>query len=143
MLPKGSLLRPPALMTKVYGPLRRTYSFRLPGLVRGSEHSAIIRAMKPQIGVRFAGPDKLVHLIEAGEVVQRLGRGFADLFHRPAQAGADFPDGNQPVSFTLHGLFSHAPETRPREHQPPVRGNVMANLTLEEQPSVQRFGGST
>ena len=27
-----------------------------------------------QVGVRFAGPDKLVHLIEAGEVVQRLGR---------------------------------------------------------------------
>ena len=30
------------------GPLTRLYSFRLPGLVRGSEHSAIIRAMKPR-----------------------------------------------------------------------------------------------
>ena len=37
-----------------------------------------------KIGVRFAGPDKLIHLVEAGEVVQRLGRGFADLFHRTA-----------------------------------------------------------
>ena len=29
---------------------RRTYSFRLPGLVRGREHSAIVRAMKPRSG---------------------------------------------------------------------------------------------
>ncbi len=35
---------------KAYGPLRRTYSFRWPGLVRGSEHSAIRRAMKPRSG---------------------------------------------------------------------------------------------
>ena len=50
MLPKGSLLRPPALMTKVYGPLQRTYSFRLPGLVRGWLHSTNSRAMKPRSG---------------------------------------------------------------------------------------------
>ena len=33
-------------------------------------------------GVCFAGPDKLVHLVEAGEVVYRLGRGFVEHFHR-------------------------------------------------------------
>ena len=32
-------------------------------VVRGREHSTIIRAMKPRSGVRFTGPDKLVHLI--------------------------------------------------------------------------------
>ena len=48
-----------------------------------------------QIGIRFAGPDKLIHLVEAGVMVQRLGRGFADRFHRPIEAAEDFPDGNQ------------------------------------------------
>ena len=48
-----------------------------------------------KIGVRFAGTDKLVHLIEAGEVVPRLGRGIAERFHRPIEAAEDFPDGNQ------------------------------------------------
>ncbi len=33
-----------------------------------------------EIGVRFAAPDKLVHLIGLGEVVQRLGRCFAEFF---------------------------------------------------------------
>ena len=40
-----------------------------------------------EIGVRFAGADKLVHLIEAGEVVQRLGRGFAERLDGAAQIG--------------------------------------------------------
>ena len=39
---------------------------------------------KAPVGVRFAGTDKLVHLIEAGEVVQRLRRGFTKCFKRPA-----------------------------------------------------------
>ena len=34
----------------LYGPLTRLYWRRLPGLVRGSEHNAIIRAMKPRSG---------------------------------------------------------------------------------------------
>ena len=42
--------------------------------------------------------------------MHRLGRGFAEFFHRPAQAGHGFPDGNQAVPFTLQGLFSHAPQ---------------------------------
>ena len=50
--------------------------------------------------VRFTGPDKLT----------RLGRGFAKRFYR---AGEGFPDGNQAVSFTLHGFsFSHVPQIR-------------------------------
>ena len=59
-----------------------------------------------QVGVRFAGPDKLVHLIEAGEVVQRLGRGFADRLHRPAQIGEDITDRNQFTALTLRVVFS-------------------------------------
>ena len=54
--------------------MARLYRIRLPGLVRGRLHSASSRAMKPEIGVCFTGPDKLVHLIEAGEVVPGLGR---------------------------------------------------------------------
>ena len=57
-----------------------------------------------EIGVRFAGCDKLVHLIGLGEVVQRLGRGFAERLYRAAQAADDFTDRNQAVSFTLHGF---------------------------------------
>ena len=58
-----------------------------------------------EIGGRFAGPDKLIHLVEAGEVVQRLGRGFADCLHRAGEIGDDFTDGNQPVALTLHGFI--------------------------------------
>ena len=39
-----------------------------------------------EIGIRFAGPYQLVRLVEAGVVVQRLGRGIADRLDRPAQA---------------------------------------------------------
>ena len=62
-----------------------------------------------QIGVRFAGGNKLVHLIGLGEVVARLGRSVAERRHRPAQIREGFSNGNQSVALTLHGLFSHAP----------------------------------
>ena len=58
-----------------------------------------------EIGICFASPDKLVHLIGAGEVVQCLRRGFAKRFPRAVQTRKDFPDGNQAILFTLHGLF--------------------------------------
>ena len=32
----------------------------------------------------------------------------------PAQIGQGFPDGNQIAAFTLHALFSHVAQTRPR-----------------------------
>ena len=54
--------------------------------------------------------------------MHRLGRGFAEFFHRPAQVGHGFPDGNQAVPFTLQGLFSHAPQTRTTaDRAPPAR----------------------
>ena len=65
--------------------------------------------MNSESGVRFAGRDKLVHLVGLGEVVERLGRGVADRLDGARQIGQGGGDGNQPVSFTLHGLFSHAP----------------------------------
>ena len=41
----------PRFMTKVYGPLRRTYRSRSLGLVQGRlRSSAIMRAMKPRSG---------------------------------------------------------------------------------------------
>ena len=68
---------------------------------------------EPQISVRFAGPDKLVHLIEAGEVAPRLGWRLPERRYRPVQAGEDFSSGNQVIPFTPYSLsFSHAPPTR-------------------------------
>ena len=75
-----------------------------------------------QIGVRFTGPDKLVHLIGLSEVMPSLGRGLEVFLHRPIQAAEDFTDGNQPVSLTRHGLsFSHAPQTKAGPHSAPQR----------------------
>ena len=51
-----------------------------------------------EIGVRFAGRDKLVHLIEAGEVVHRLGRGFAERLD-PGRANLHF------YSLLSYGMF--------------------------------------
>ena len=45
-------------------------------MLRGSEHSAIVRPHEAQIGVRFAGPDKLVHLIGNGEALAAPVVGF-------------------------------------------------------------------
>ena len=42
-----------------------------------------------RIGVRFAGPDKLVHLVGLSEVVSRLGRGVAERLPRPIQIAAN------------------------------------------------------
>ena len=65
-----------------------------------------------EIGVRFVGPDKLLHLIGLGEPPTRLGRGFADRWHRDARAVDDFSNGDQAVPLILHDLFSHVPQTR-------------------------------
>ena len=67
------------------------------------------------IRVRFAGRHQLVHLIGNGEVVPRLGGCFAERRHQYViQAGDNFTDRNQLAALTLHGLFSHAPQTRPQ-----------------------------
>ena len=65
-----------------------------------------------QIGVRFAGRHKLAHLIGLGEVVQRLGRGFADCLDRPVQIGDDFTDRNQLAALTLHGFILPCPSDK-------------------------------
>ena len=68
----------------------------------------------------FAGPCELGYLIGEGEVAQRLGRGFAELFHRAVQIGQGFTDRNQLAAFTLHGFsFSHARQTRPQKGDDP------------------------
>ena len=62
--------------------------------------------------------DKLVHLIGLGEVVERLGRwGLGrgldqGLLHRPDQAAKNITNGSPTAAFTLHGLFSHVPQTK-------------------------------
>ncbi len=65
-------------------------------------------------GVCFAGRDKLVYLIESGEVVERLRRGVADRLHRTAQAADDFTYGNQIAAFTLHGFTFPQNQTAPK-----------------------------
>ena len=91
--------------------MTRLYSLRLPGLVRGNDAERHRPPHEAEIGGRFAGPNKQVHLIGLGEVVERLGRGFADRLHRPAQTAEGFTDRNQLAAFTLHGSFSHVPQT--------------------------------
>ena len=60
-------------------------------------------AHETQIGVRFAGRDKLVHLIGKGESpLRRLGC-FAERLPRPVQIGQGVSDGKQPL-FVLHGF---------------------------------------
>ena len=81
----------------------------------GSRHEA-------EIGVRFAGRSKLIHLIGAGEVVPRLGRVVADRRH-VIQTGDGITDRNQPAALTMHALFSHVPQTTPFR-----RGNKQASL---------------
>ena len=70
MLPKGSLLRPPALMTKVYGPLRRTYSFRLPGLAQNQSS----RHGPPSGGPDFQRPSNRAPATRVGVSKSLLGR---------------------------------------------------------------------
>ena len=60
-------------MTSLYGPLARLYWCRVPGVGAGQRAERQHSRHEAQIGVRFAGRDKLVHLIGLGEVVQRLG----------------------------------------------------------------------
>ena len=68
--PKGSLLiRLSATHDQsVYGPLAVAYTeVRLPGLLRGKLHSAIVRAMNPRSGSASLAVTKLLHLIGHGE----------------------------------------------------------------------------
>ena len=99
---RAALLLNPEVITSVYGPLWRTYLNRLPGLLRGNEHNAIVRAMKPR-SASVHWPDKLVYLIGEGEAPPCRWWGFADRRHQPAQVGENFSNGNQLAALTLHG----------------------------------------
>ena len=99
-------------MTKVYGPLRRTYRSRSLGLVRGKAAQRHHARHETAIWGRFAGPDKSVYLIGHGEAPPRLGRGIAERLHGAAHTREGITDRNQPGALTLHDLFSHAPQTR-------------------------------
>ena len=57
-----------------------------------------------EIGVRFTGVNKLVHLIGLGEVPFRW-PGFADRQGRAGQISYGFGNGNQAVSFVSHGFI--------------------------------------
>ena len=94
-----------ATMTSLYGPLARLYWCRLPGLVRGNEHSAIIRAMKPRLASASLAETSWCTWSGLGEAVQRLRRGVAEFFHRSVQIGQGITDRNQTVSFTRHGFI--------------------------------------
>ena len=59
---------------------------------------------------------QLVHLIEAGEVPPRLGRGVdAERLDRTGQIGQGFTDGNQLAALTMHGYILPCPADKTRE----------------------------
>ena len=84
-------------------------------------------------------------------MVPRLGRGSADRLDRPVQIGDDFTDRNQLAALTLHGLFSHAPQTRTtqkktdhkwgeRKLSAPTSG-LTCSITARQHPVHRRQGG--
>ena len=97
-LPKGSLLSGSRrIIPSVYGPLTRLVLKPVAGVGAGQGAQRHHPRHEAQIGVRFAGLDKLVHLIGLGEVVQRLGRGFADCsFTGPSRPAMTSPMGTSP-----------------------------------------------
>ena len=62
--------------------------------------------MKAQIGVRFAGRDKLVHLVGNGEAPLCRRRVFAERLDGAGQIGQGITDWNQLAALTLHGFYS-------------------------------------
>ena len=60
-----------------------------------------------RVGVRFTGPDKLFHLIEADEMAPRLGRRFAKRLHEPFPDREGSPDGSEALGLGQTGSISH------------------------------------
>ena len=90
-MPKGSFaVRPVAFMESVYGPLRRTYCVRLPGLVRGRLHNASSRAMNPSSGSASLACTSCVT--------------WSSLVKRPLGRAGNVAERNEPVSLTRHKL---------------------------------------
>ena len=63
---------------------------------------------KPKFWLAFAGLDELIHLAQRGEVVPSLRRHYPPAPREARQRAGQLAEGNDPVSFTRHRLFSHA-----------------------------------
>ena len=70
----------------MYGPLRLMYSFWLPGLVRGSEHNAMSRAMKPRSGSVSLAVTSWFTWSAWVKWWRGLGRGVVERLHHLARA---------------------------------------------------------
>ena len=92
---EGELVAATGDHVELVRPVDALVLFPVAGVAPGQRAQRHRAAHEAQIGVRFAGRDKLVHLIGHGEVVLCLRRGIADRLHRPVQAADDFRNGNQ------------------------------------------------
>ena len=82
------------------------YSFWSPGLVRGRPTQREQPRHEAKIGVGFARVNELVDLVETGEVVQRLGRGWRQgatvgQLDRPG----DIVEGNESAALVTAMIF--------------------------------------
>ena len=73
------------------------------------------------VGVRFAGRNKLVHLVGLGEVVPRLGRGGVDRLHRPIQATGGFTGGTNPFRLRAMACILSCPSDKRGPRSAPQR----------------------
>ena len=106
---KREFVEPSCTHDQSIGAISAYILFPVAGISAGQAAQRQQPCHEAQIGVRFTGPNKLVHLVGLGEVVPRLGRGFAERLHRPAAPSEGFPNRNQPVSLTRHVLHSLMP----------------------------------
>ena len=105
------------------GTTGRVVKIRLPGSI--SRATALNSPHETEVGVRFTGPDKLVHLVGLGEVVPRLGRCVADHLYRPVQAGEGFSNGNEAVFGSLRFMGSSiSTSSAGREPPPQIYGQA-------------------
>ena len=87
----------------------RTNTDRLPDQQRMAQAPREQPRHEAEIGVRLARVDELVDLVEAGEVVSRPRRGRRQgATVGQLDTGDHVAEGNKPISFTRHRLFSHA-----------------------------------
>ena len=92
-LPKGSPVGPTAVMIRVKGPLTRFVLIPVAGIGAGQGTQHHQPRHETRVGVGQGGSHELIHLIEAGEVVPRLGRGFAERLHKSLPAREGSPGG--------------------------------------------------
>ena len=143
---KGQFVAWTRLHVERVGAIDALVLFTVAGIGAGQRAQRQQPRHEAQIGVRFAGRDKLVHLIGLGEVVARLGRSFADRLDRPVQIGDDFTDRNQLAALTLHALFSHVPQTRQGQFRSPqdcISAATVERQQLAENLVVGDVGGPT